>query len=78
MTAKQFIAHDDELIWGFGETPEAALANALDMSSELTGLLTHEATPALAVDVDRRGGAIGFGLLPDGRMGTRDEQYEAA
>lgn len=77
-TATQFIAHDGDLIWGVGPTEDAAIKAAHDMSNEIAKLQTCECTPELAQSVEDRGGNIAFGLLPDGRMGTYDQHFDAA
>lgn len=79
-----FAAYDDQAIWGVGTSPEAAMANAVefvnadDADALRASCNTAAMTVALAARVENRGGAIAFGLLPNGILGTGDEAFDAA
>lgn len=75
------IAAYDDIIWGIGVTESAAREDVkqwIDHTKPtnqewLDNLDTAEMTPALAAEIESRGGNIGFGKLPDGRIGTPAE-----
>ena len=74
-----YAAHEGNLIWGVGATPEAALDAAADMDSSLRASCTTDVvTPELAAMVENMGGNVSYGRLPDGRLGTGDQEYDAA
>ena len=82
--AKVYAAFDDSAIYGTGATPEAAIAdvaqwiNAEDFEAFKANCETAEMTPELAAIVASTGGNTKFGKLPDGRIGTGDQEFEAA
>lgn len=79
-----FAAYDDQAIWGTGETAEQAIAdcaqwvNAEDADALIESIQTAEMTAELAAEVANRGGNIGFGLLPDGKIGTYAQHLAAS
>lgn len=71
-----YVAHDGDLIWGCGATPDSAIRDAarMDASESFLGSLAAEpATESLVLEVERRGGAIAYRRLRSGMMGTWGE-----
>ena len=81
MTTTQYAAYDDQAIWGTGDTPEAALDNAMqfansdDAEALRKSCNTAAMTPSCAAKVERLGGGIAFRLLKNGLIATSDEAY---
>lgn len=79
--ATTYAAYDDQAIWGTGDTPEAAMADAAqwvnyeDAEKLLAGCRTAAMTPELLDMVECHGGSTGFGLLADGILGTNDQLF---
>lgn len=79
-----FAAFNGQAIFGTGETAELAIAdvaqwvNAEHFEAFKAEAKTAEMTPALAEIVSTVGGNTTFGKLPDGRLGTAGEEYDAA
>ncbi len=77
--ATMWAAYDDYAVWGTGPTAEAARANAIewldrDTAREVAASLSVAImTPELIHQVDIGGSAAGHGLMPDGRLGGREE-----
>lgn len=76
---EKFAAYDGVAVWGVGNTPEAALRDAREWvdkdtaDSFVASLKTAKMTPALVDQVEAGGAAGLFGLIPGGRLGSKEE-----
>lgn len=60
--ATHYIATDADrsAIYGLGDSPEAAIADALAQCAELAGLIAVPCSASLAAEIEGRGGAIAW------------------
>lgn len=78
-TPQTWAAYNDQAVWGAGATPEAARKDAIEWLDRETaedvaaGLSVAVMTPEMARQVATGGSAMLFGLMPDGRLGSKEE-----
>lgn len=79
-TTTQYAAYDEEIIWGVGETPEAAVAdctqwvNPEDAEALQASVDTAPMSARLAARVEVAGGNVPFVLRADGVLDLDDDR----
>tara|TARA_R110000765_G_scaffold355066_1_gene445275 strand:+ start:220 stop:462 length:243 start_codon:yes stop_codon:yes gene_type:complete len=76
---KQYIAHDENVIYGIGKSMIAATSDAGQNCPGFTGVLElQRCTDALALQVKTEGGSITWSESSDGTACTEDEYAGAS
>ena len=79
----KFIIENDVAIWGVGETEVEAWADMekwMDTNENYSrdDFLCVEATDELVAEIERRGGAVSWGKLPNGVRCTDEQEADSA